>query len=443
MTATSVLNATSNVMSLSMAALLSPKPKSNATRSRDATMSNSSRNNSRNKASNKLSPSPRTVTSTPTSSSFTRSLSFGRNASFRRSSSSRSFNLEMDRHPSELDVAAFEDFMCRKLPSHVHDDEDLLQSVIKGAKDLLSHSELQDSQALLSKNSDHSHSNQAPSLQDLEVGLMSILDYTPTLPSNIVAQLHSYRGLLFEKLQDPVNASDCFMRALWIQTHSFRSNHKIQNEDHTTANTTAGTGTSHENNYSEAAMAAYLEIATTEHRLGVALGKAKQFQKAMDQIQHALVSYQKANGGQISGGNYGARMVMAKEDLHDVVEEQQLDMLRKSPSRACSIVRPELSRSRSMVDRQRFAIRKPGTATTAAAAASNASSTATMRSTPAVSKSLTLSSASVHTPTSHNMRHSTNSQRRAPRNFSNPKLDVMLAQLSYKDAPPLTRFDTR
>ncbi|CAB9529190.1 expressed unknown protein [Seminavis robusta] len=147
-------------------------------------------------------------------------------------------------------------------------------------------------------------------LQELALGLTSILESTPSLPASVVAELHSYRGLVhLEQENAYASAIECFTRALWIQSHMSKSS------------SSSAPGTT-----MIASNASHLwDVAMTEHRLGVAYGRSGKYLKAIDQMEHAIKSYDKAGVG-ISESCY----VEAKEDLHEFQEAHQISLIRSS-----------------------------------------------------------------------------------------------------------------
>ena len=187
------------------------------------------------------------------------------------------------RCPSDICVEDFDDFVSNILPEFVQ-DKNLAAMLQYGVQNYLP--------------------NACPSsLAEIEHYLTTILESTPSLPAPVVADLHSYRGLVNLKQGDHnVAAVESFTRALWLQSHLMRLASDEQEE-----------------------LERLLDMALTEHRLGVAYGRNKQYLEAIDQMKYAIQSYERAQVG-ISESCY----VSAKEDLHEFTEARQLSLLKSS-----------------------------------------------------------------------------------------------------------------
>jgi tetratricopeptide (TPR) repeat protein len=98
-------------------------------------------------------------------------------------------------------------------------------------------------------------------LNEVITMLSAFLGSAPGLPSNLVAQVHSYVGLIREKQQRHTCAIRSLLKALWIQT------------------STAGTP--------------LLEIAITENRLGLAYGMSGNYPQAISLLEKAIDCYVK------------------------------------------------------------------------------------------------------------------------------------------------------
>jgi Tetratricopeptide repeat len=166
---------------------------------------------------------------------------------------------------TELCMAEFKDFLCHTLAKEVMNSDDL---------DPLYES-LEVSNMLQEE------------LHDMEVGLLSLLKSNPTLPSKVVGQMHTFLGMVYMEMDNSTKAVESFMRAIWF------------------------IGRNPENQ---------LAIAQANHRLGLAYGRKKEYQQAMNMLDRAIAGYEETS----------ALFVIAKEDRHEVMEAQQLDLLAKS-----------------------------------------------------------------------------------------------------------------
>ena len=152
-------------------------------------------------------------------------------------------------------------------------------------------------------------------LSEIELGILSVLEDNHSLPSSVVASLHSYLGLIFQKRDDNHSAKESFLRALWLRTHMLRAS-TAQDDDTVRSDL-------------------LVDIALTEHRLGVAVGRSGQYLKAIDQIKRAIQSYENVNVG-IGEECYCS----AREDLHEFQEAYQISLLAKSRITSPTIRRP-------------------------------------------------------------------------------------------------------
>jgi hypothetical protein len=186
--------------------------------------------------------------------------------------------------PTDLALDEFREFVNKILPEHVPDQE-----LVSMLQDEVKH---------------HPPTPCSGSLTEIDDYLATILESSPSIPATVVADLHTYRGLVYLMRGNQQNnaAIEAFTRALWLQTHLMRL--AVEEQD---------------------VMVRLLDLALTEHRLGVAYGRNKQYVEAIDQIQYAIQSYERAKVG-ISECCY----VSAKEDLHEFIESRQIDMLRSS-----------------------------------------------------------------------------------------------------------------
>jgi tetratricopeptide (TPR) repeat protein len=205
------------------------------------------------------------------------------------SSSSRTNARASISSPIEFCLEEFDGFCCKILPKHVPDKAlvEMLQCDVK------------------------LHLNNDPvtqgTFQEIELGLTSILEGTPSLPATIVAELLSYRGLVHLQRENAAEAAiESFTRALWLQSHMNNNSKKASPKDLDSAD--------HQ----------WL-VALTKHRLGVAYGRSGNYLRAIDQIELAIQSYDKA-GVSITDGSYA----MVKEHLHDFQEAHQIALVRSS-----------------------------------------------------------------------------------------------------------------
>lgn len=102
----------------------------------------------------------------------------------------------------------------------------------------------------------------ADELHDVVNMLGAILSSAPGLPSKMVAQVHSFVGLIRAKQKRYVCATQSFLKALWLQTAS------EETQD--------------------------LEIAITENRLGLAYGLSGNLPQAISLLEKSLEDYDKA-----------------------------------------------------------------------------------------------------------------------------------------------------
>lgn len=213
------------------------------------------------------------------------SLSNHSNSGYFSSGGSRTTDSSVRRRtcPTDLAVEDFKDFVSKTLPEYVQ-DKDLVDMLQHGVKT--------------------SMPTTCPTvLAEIEHYLTSILESSPSIPASVVADLHIYRGLTHLMRGDQNNAAiEAFTRALWLQTHLMRLAPDEQEE-----------------------RLRLFDVALTEHRLGVAYGRSQQYLEAIDQMNYAIQSYERAKVG-ISEGCYSS----AKEDLHEFTEARQLDLLRSS-----------------------------------------------------------------------------------------------------------------
>lgn len=187
------------------------------------------------------------------------------------------------RCPTDICVEDFDDFVSKALPEFVQDKE-LVSRLQYGVQNYLPNA-------------------CSSSLAEIEHYLSTILETTPSLPGPVVADLHSYRGLVHLKRGDQNGAAvESFTRALWLQSHIMRLATDEQEE-----------------------LERLLDMALTEHRLGVAYGRNHQYLEAIDQMKYAIQSYERAQIG-ISESCY----LSAKEDLHEFIEGRQLSLLKTS-----------------------------------------------------------------------------------------------------------------
>jgi tetratricopeptide (TPR) repeat protein len=152
-------------------------------------------------------------------------------------------------------------------------------------------------------------------LNELEQALQGLLKSHPALPPKITANLHTYLGLVYMELGNNNSAVDALMRAIWFQSR-------------TPEDTFA--------------------IAQANHRLGMAYGRKKDYEQATELIDRAIAGYD------TSSDNY----VMAKEDRHDIVEAQQLELLTKNGRYT---IRQDMQQT--VARNQRVARRRRGSAT--------------------------------------------------------------------------------
>jgi hypothetical protein len=190
--------------------------------------------------------------------------------------------------PNEICWEEFDDFRVKVLPKHVP-DKALVGMLQYDVKQQLNHH--------------HRHDPVTQgNLQEIELGLTSILEGTPSLPANIVVQLLSYRGLVHLQRENAAAAAiESFTRALWLQSHMNNMNADSDPLAHKWL------------------------MAVTEHRLGVAYGRSGNYLRAIDQMELAIQSYDNAGVG-IGEGCY----VTAKENMHDFQEAHQIALLRSS-----------------------------------------------------------------------------------------------------------------
>lgn len=123
--------------------------------------------------------------------------------------------------------------------------------------------------------------------QEMELALLTVLKSNPTLPSKVVGQVHTFLGMVYLELDNNTKAVEAFLRAIWFIS---------RNPEDETA------------------------IAQANHRLGLAYGRNKEYQQAINLLDRAIAGYDPT----------GPCYVLAKEDRHEVMEAQQLDLLAKS-----------------------------------------------------------------------------------------------------------------
>ena len=199
--------------------------------------------------------------------------------------------------PTDLAVNDFKEFINKTLPEYVQ-DKDLVAMLQHQAKTYLP-------------------TTCPGSLAEIEHYLATILESSPSIPAPVVADLHTYRGLIHLLRGDQhMAAIEAFTRALWLQTHLMRMASDEQKE-----------------------LVRLFDMALTEHRLGVAYGRNKQYVEAIDQMNYAIKNYERSQVG-ISEGCY----VSAKEDLHEFTEARQLNLLRSSGR---ALRRSQIRRTRS------------------------------------------------------------------------------------------------
>ena len=219
------------------------------------------------------------------------SMSFSNLSASNTSSGSFASRVRSRSNPTDLCIDSLQVFISETLVELVEDQEvlDMLQI---GVQEYI---------ASVAKNDKGS----ASALNDIELGILFVLEDNHTLPSSTVADLHSYLGLIFQNRDDNSSAKESFLRALWLRTHTLRAS--AAQDDDAVRNDLL------------------IDIALTEHRLGVAVGRNGQYLKAIGQIKRAIQSYEHATVG-ISEGCYCS----AREDLHEFQEAYQISLLAKS-----------------------------------------------------------------------------------------------------------------
>lgn len=239
-------------------------------------------------------------------------LSISISSSHNSNSNGQSSRTRSRSNPTDLCIESFRDFVALTLSDLVEDD-DLLTMVQSGIEAYVEYAEA----TAVQDNGNDTRRPPYSALNEIELGLLSILEASRSLPSSVVADLHSYLGLVFQKAGDAAAAKESFLRSLWIRTHMMRAAAAKAEEDEDEA-------TNHQD--------LLLDIALTEHRLGIAIGRSStsssssgHFTKAIQQIERAIHFYEQANVG-ISEGCYAS----AREDLHEFQEEYQLSLLAKS-----------------------------------------------------------------------------------------------------------------
>ena len=193
-------------------------------------------------------------------------------------------------------------------------------------------------------------------LAEIEVALLTVLQNCPTLPSYVIADIHTYLGLIYQARENFSVAQESFLRALWIRssmlrfadpTHCATATNSMTNSSsrcNATATTTTASSTrngtcdkvGNQNDtflcmcgHRHAKIDLRVDIALAEHRLGLVAGKNGHYVKAIEQLEQAIESYKDAHVG-ISEGCY----VMARTQLHEFQEQYQLSLIGRNKERA-------------------------------------------------------------------------------------------------------------
>lgn len=152
-------------------------------------------------------------------------------------------------------------------------------------------------------------------LNDMEGGLRSLLTSNRNLPAKVVGQVHTFLGLVYLELENNSSAVESFVRAVWFIS---------RNPEDSVA------------------------IAQANHRLGLAYGRKKDYQQALELIDRAIGAYDPSS--EIS--------VIAKEDRHEFMEAQQLELLAKA-GRLTKAVAEKSTQNQRASRRKRVSGRSP------------------------------------------------------------------------------------
>jgi tetratricopeptide (TPR) repeat protein len=204
-------------------------------------------------------------------------------------------------HTIEVDANDLKAFVSKTLAPHLHhnheeeEDEDMIQQLNDFARELADHYNAQHQQLCnFSQQRDCPHCSK-PRWDDFILKLQAAMASNPELPAPITADVHSWIGLLRQKQGDFAAAIPSYLKALWIHSslalnasssslasHNSSFSSSFSNLDNTTSSSRQQ---QHEEQH------VLLQIALTEHRLGLAYGKSGRFADATKLLHKALKEY--------------------------------------------------------------------------------------------------------------------------------------------------------